>query len=273
MMELELSARTDCGRVRDRNEDVARVVPHLALALVADGMGGHDNGEVASGLVVATVAEYYEQMGAAGGSIAEMQENVLASIRVANSRLSQRRALEASDMGTTLVVAAFGHAHVAVAHVGDSRLYRLRRGSLELLTDDHSLAAKLRGEGYSEREALRWEHILTRSLNGDERSAVDLRVERVELDDIYLLCSDGLWGAVADRRIARILERAESVEDACTRLVRTALVSGGEDNIAVAVVRCAPLFRKLDPRPGAAARAGGFDDAPDIPAARGVSRS
>lgn len=246
MVELELSATTDRGRVRDSNEDVARVLPRLALALVADGMGGHDHGEVASGLIVEAMEESYARIGGAGASAEAMRANVMESIREANSRVRMRRLADTSEMGTTLVAAAFGHAHVAVAHVGDSRVYRLRRAQLEQLTNDHSLAARLRSEGHSEREAQRFEHVLTRSLNGDGRTVIDVRVEPVEPDDVYLLCSDGLWGAVSDDYIARILQLASTAEDACSRLIRAALIGGGDDNIGVAVVRCAPVASARD---------------------------
>lgn len=238
MFELEMSAAADVGMVRENNQDVARVVPRLALALVADGMGGHDQGEIASRLVVDAAEESYERMGAAGQSVDEMAANVLASIRAANLRVLQQRLTEHSEMGTTIVMAAFGHGHVALAHVGDSRLYRLRGGALERLTEDHSLTTKLRSEGHSEEEALRWEHILTRAMTGDLRIEVDVRVERCQREDEYLLCSDGLWGAVPDKTIGRMLQLADSVEDACTRLIRAALLAGGGDNISVAIVRC-----------------------------------
>lgn len=247
MFKLDASAKTDRGMIRETNEDFARVVPRLALALVADGMGGHDHGEIASALAVESFESSYEHLGGAGRSIDDMLANIVAATRAANDQIGERRATLGSEMGTTLVVAAFGHQHIAVAHVGDSRLYRLRGHELEVMTEDHSLGADLRREGRSERVVQEYEHILTRAIDGKPALVVDARATRCEPEDVYLLCSDGLWGILTNAEVVAILGAADSAEDACVRLVRAALDAGAGDNIGVAVIRCVSSVISIDP--------------------------
>lgn len=238
MFQFDACAKTDRGMIRDTNQDAARVSPRLALALVADGMGGHDHGDVASELVVESFVSCYDRLGGAGQSVDEMLANVIASTREVNAELGVQRAETGSEMGTTLVVTAFGHRHVAVAHVGDSRLYRLRGGHLEALTEDHSVAADLSREGKSAGAAREFQHILTRAIDGEPALVVDTCVAECELGDIYLLCSDGLWGEVSEPEIAEILATADTAEDAAADLIRAAWAAGAADNVGLVVIRC-----------------------------------
>lgn len=247
MLRLDVSAKTDRGMVRETNEDAARAVPRLALALVADGMGGHDHGDVASALAVGSFEAAYEQLGGSGRSVDEMLANVIAATHEVNTQMGVRRAETRSQMGTTLVVAAFGHQHVVVAHVGDSRLYRLRGRHLEALTADHSYGADLRREGRSPRMIRKYEHILTRALDGEPALEVDARALPCEIEDVYLLCSDGLWGVVPEAEIVGILAAPGTAEEACASLIRAAWDAGAGDNIGIVVIRCLAPVLLLDP--------------------------
>lgn len=148
-------------------------------------------------------------------------------------------------MGSTLVALVLSHGRAVIANVGDSRCYRLRGRTLELLTQDHSYAEQLRRDGATatpdgRAQAEEFAHVLTRCVNGDEGVTADTRVVPCEPGDIYLLCSDGLWGAADDDVIAGILRAAEDADGACERLVGAAWAGGGHDNIGVAVARLVP---------------------------------
>jgi protein phosphatase len=153
-------------------------------------------------------------------------------------------------MGTTLVAAVFAGASVAIGNVGDSRCYRLRDGSIEILTQDHSFAAQLSRTGVATSRsgriaAMQWAHVLTRCMNGDKNAVPDTLVTRSEPGDVYLLCSDGLWGCASDAVIGGILADAQDAQDACERLIRAAWGGGGLDNIGIAVVRVSPMQLRL----------------------------
>jgi PPM family protein phosphatase len=229
------------------------VVPRLGLALVADGMGGHHHGDIASRTAVDTFEQCFDRLGGVGLTIDETRQRVLRCFREANARVGEHPAArdDRMGMGTTLVATAFAHGQLVVAHVGDSRCYRLRDGWLELLTADHSYAAALRRSGIvdtpaADSAAARWENVLTRAVNGREPLEVDLEIARCKPGDVYLLCSDGLWGAVRADLVALILSTAADAVDACKRLIGAAWAGGGLDNIGVAVVRLMPPVLRLD---------------------------
>jgi PPM family protein phosphatase len=253
VFQLDFAARSDRGLVRKSNQDVARVVPALGLALVADGMGGHAHGDVASRMAADVVEQSLDRLGGAGAHIEETLERLQTAFRDANQQVAEHPegGQGAARMGTTLVTAIFAHGRVVIGNVGDSRCYRLRDGTLKALTEDHSYAAQLRrlGAATTSEEDLelagRWAHVLTRFI-GDEDVAADTRILRCRPDDVYLLCSDGLWGAVPDDEICHLLGAASDADDACERLVGAAWAGGGLDNIAVAVIRLALLQLTLD---------------------------
>lgn len=249
VFDLDFAARTDVGLVRAHNQDVARVVPELGLALVADGMGGHANGDVASRTAVQAFERNFAREVPAGadGTV----DRVEAAFREANRRIAEHPMADASSqMGTTLVAAAFANGRVVVGNVGDSRCYRLHGGKLELLTEDHSYAGELQRGGASPTRAVndaiqRWGHMLTRCLNGNEDVEADARIVPAEPGDVYLLCSDGLWGMASESALRRILESTQSADEACDHLLTAARNGGGQDNIGVAVVRLEPLHARL----------------------------
>jgi PPM family protein phosphatase len=228
MRVADVVARTDTGRKRRRNEDA--YVSRPPLFAVADGIGGARAGEVASSLAAAAVKAARE-----GGS---GRERVTALIQEANSRIYERASEDAdvAGMGTTMTVALVEDSTVTFGHVGDSRAYILREGSLEQLTDDHSLVAELvRGGKLSPEEA---EHhpqrsVITRALGADPDVDVDTFIVEAESGDIFLLCSDGLTDMVGDAEIVEVLKGRKSLDDAATELIKLANKAGGEDNITI----------------------------------------
>jgi PPM family protein phosphatase len=230
MMKLRTVSRTDIGRVRDNNEDAVVSSDHLAA--VADGMGGHPGGEVASAVAVALV-----QAAFTGRSLDELQ----AAVRAANRAIWDRAgaSAELEGMGTTVCAAGLtGDGSLVVANVGDSRACVLRNGSLTQLTDDHSVTAELvrRGE-LSEQEALDHPHrgILTRALGVGPDVELDSAAHPAVEGDRLLVCTDGLSNEVPNDEIASLMAATEDLQATADALVELALSRGGHDNVAVVV--------------------------------------
>src|SRR5215468_5035055 len=226
--------RTDTGRQRRGNEDA--FYARSPLFAVADGMGGAQAGEVASHMAV----EVLEQ-GLPDG-VGSIEERLRARVREANARILE---LAQSDdqlagMGTTLTAAYVGEDDLTVAHVGDSRLYRLRDGELERLTDDHSLVEELVRQGKLTSEEAD-EHpqrsIITRALGAEAGVEADSRTWPARADDVYLICSDGLTSMVPESRVAEVVANAPSLSSAGRTLIDLANDAGGRDNITVVLFR------------------------------------
>ena len=230
---VEQAGRTDVGRQRSANEDSLVVDPPLFA--VADGMGGAKAGEVASAVAVEAVEGATES-----GEPAEAQ---LANIvRQANRRIYDLAVADESrrGMGTTLTLAKVHGDEVSLAHVGDSRAYRLRDGKLEQLTRDHSLVAELERSGQITPEAA--EHhpqrsIITRALGPEPDVEVDTYTLAGREGDVFLICSDGLTSMISDDEVGSILRSGGSLDEAADELVRAANQSGGKDNITVILFR------------------------------------
>jgi PPM family protein phosphatase len=225
----DAAGATDTGHKRRRNEDAYVLEPPLFA--VADGMGGHQAGEVASRLAATALRDDVEPEGG--------EERVEALIRQANSRIWQHSTedVTASGMGTTVTVALVEGDLVAVGHVGDSRAYRVRDGRIEQLTDDHSLAAELERSGKLSAEEARshpQRSVITRALGTEPDVEIDTFTVAGKPGDVYLLCSDGLSSMVDDEGILAVLEaKRGDLEAAARELVQAANRSGGEDNITV----------------------------------------
>lgn len=251
---LEIVGITDVGRARARNEDAIDWDTAIGLAVLADGMGGHNAGDVASALAVASIktemqhllsgqATVQDRDGAESDLAARDAALVAETVRRANRALYEtvQREPRYAGMGTTMVLALFADDLVTISHVGDSRAYRLRRGQLEQLTVDHSLVQELLRNGYlTEEEARVSEHrnVITRALGIDPEVELDIQQHYVELGDIYLLCSDGLSNLLSDEEISTGLGSAgPDMLQAARELVRMANERGGYDNISVILVR------------------------------------
>jgi PPM family protein phosphatase len=225
--------RSDTGRQRRDNEDNAFARPPLFV--VADGMGGAQAGEVASAIAV----EAFEQGLPASGS---PEQRLAATVREANRRIYERAQAdhERAGMGTTLTAAYVDDAALAIAHVGDSRAYLFREGSLERLTQDHSLVEELvRQEKLTPEQAA--EHpqrsIITRALGPEASVEVDTWTYPVRAGDLLLLCSDGLTSMVSEEGVAEILAAPDSLSAAAAALIDAANRAGGRDNITVVLSR------------------------------------
>jgi PPM family protein phosphatase len=230
---LEQAGRTDVGRQRSANEDSLVVRPPLFA--VADGMGGAKAGEVASAVAV-------EAVEAAKDSSEPAEAQLAGIVREANRRIYDLAVADESrrGMGTTLTLAKLHGDEVSLAHVGDSRAYRLRGGQLEQLTRDHSLVAELERSGQITPEAA--EHhpqrsIITRALGPEPDVDVDTYTLSGRDGDLFLLCSDGLTSMISDDEVSSILRSAGSLDEAADELVRAANQSGGKDNITVILFR------------------------------------
>jgi len=228
-MRIEVGATSDIGQVREGNEDSFLVLDPLYA--VADGMGGHRGGEVASNLALQTIERMFT---AQEGTLTEQVEQ--ANRAVFERSQSDR---DVAGMGTTLTAALVQGAQVRLAHVGDSRAYLYRDGELQLLTEDHTLVHKMLMEGeISESEAETHPHrsILTRALGVDGNVQVDEGFVEMRNGDRLLLCTDGLTGMVSDEQIKAVLEESKNPQEAVDRLVRAANRAGGIDNITALVI-------------------------------------
>ncbi|HXV32695.1 MAG TPA: Stp1/IreP family PP2C-type Ser/Thr phosphatase [Gaiellaceae bacterium] len=230
----ESAGRTHPGKVRRRNEDSYVLDPPLFA--VADGMGGAQAGEVASRLTAAAFREFHE------ADELPPEERVQAIIQEANRRIYDRAHADSgfSGMGTTVTAALLLGGRVTIGHVGDSRAYRIRDGTMEQLTDDHSLVGDLMRSGRltaEEADAHPQRSVITRALGTDPEVDVDTVTVDAAPGDLFLLCSDGLTTMVGDDDILGVLAAAPTLDDAARELVRAANTGGGEDNVTVVLFR------------------------------------
>jgi len=242
---LEIACRSHVGLVRNNNEDSYTADGDYGLLVVADGMGGHCSGEVASRIAVEAAAEVLGH--AQQDDAADELDSLLVvgrSAEVANGAIFAEvgRREDLTGMGTTLVAAMFRGDRIYYAHVGDSRLYRLRGGRLRCLTRDHSLVQHLVDEGlFRDRdeanEAGVGDNVLTRCLGQDPNVEVDVGDAPLKPGDLFLCCTDGLCGIVADERLEALMLNEEPLELIAARLEAAALSAGGPDNVTLVLVR------------------------------------
>lgn len=227
---------TDTGLRRDHNEDAFAIAAGLGIAVLADGMGGHNAGEVASELAVGTALTILGQTAGLG-----IRDRLETAVQAANANIRDKAASSARyrDMGTTIVAVLVEGSTLAVAHVGDSRLYRLRRGKLDALTLDHSLQQEYVSKGLYTPEEAREKvarNLLSRALGLADTTEVDIAEHAVQPGDRYLLCSDGLHEMLSDAEISALLGRPQKLAEICAALIELANAHGGHDNITVVVI-------------------------------------
>lgn len=252
MPALSSAVLTHPGLRRDTNEDSVCARPDLGLFVVADGMGGHAAGEVASQLAVETIETFIADTRDADspGSwpfpydtrISLDANRLTAAFRLANRRIAAAAhdADALRGMATTAAAVLAGAGTPVVAHVGDSRVYRLRQGVLTQLTEDHSwVGEQVRAGALSEADAQQhpWRHVVTRALSGADDPAVAVQEVEVRAGDRMLICSDGLSGVVPADRLEEIASRPAPLDTICQALVEAANQAGGPDNITVALVQ------------------------------------
>lgn len=249
---------TDMGRVRNNNEDAIAQDSELGLLVLADGMGGYNAGEIASGIAIATVQDTvrrdYKTLNAgevdadSGYSVeALMLKSAVETAHTTVYQVSQTQP-QCAGMGTTIVAVLLHDDRMSIAYVGDSRLYRYRQKTLDQITRDHSLIEELIARGhYTRDEAAKLvrKNIVTRALGVEPDVAVDIIEDVVEVGDILLLCSDGLTDMLKDEMIGLTLGKyADNLELAAKELVRQALENGGKDNVSVVLARMDSSFAR-----------------------------
>jgi protein phosphatase len=250
-LRIEVAGQTDVGRKRVHNEDSFAIIPEYGLYIVADGMGGHASGEVASKMAIDTLQDFFAatsddpertwpyKMDRAKG----YEENrLITGIKLCNLRIfeSAQRNTKQRGMGTTLVSLFAVEGGYYVAHVGDSRIYRIRGNHIEQLTEDHSLLNDYKKmKRLTEEEIANFPHknVIVRALGMKDTVKVDTRFEQPEEGDMLLLCSDGLCGPVDDRSILDIARSSPDLGTVSQRLIAAANERGGPDNITCIVAR------------------------------------
>jgi protein phosphatase len=252
-MKLLAAALTDPGLVRKNNEDACLADDATGLLVVADGMGGHAAGEVASGLAVDVVREQVA-LGLRTGLFPAVEGSPLhlskrarllhAAVALANEAVfrASRERVERNGMGTTIVALLANGRRISLAHVGDSRAYLFRAGEFRPLTRDHSFVEEQVARGAMTREEAERsdaKNVLTRALGIAATVDVDVSEPLVKGGDVVLLCSDGLSKMVEDKEIARLLDGLSDPVQMCNNLVKLSLDRGGRDNVTVAVGRFA----------------------------------
>jgi len=256
-MKIEYSAKSVVGLVRERNEDAFLCLPEEGLFVVADGMGGHNRGDVASRVCIDAIRDWFKGKTKAGETVyggngiaarhttrkASPRKFLAQSITYANQRVFQasRTVEDLSGMGTT-VVALLVHGGMAfIVNSGDSRAYRLRNKRLCQLTKDHSLVAEyMRLHLLTKKSAkvFPYRNVIVKALGLSGEVSFDMHGFHIRDGDLYLLCSDGLTEMVDDHKLKGLLCRDEDLEVMTDRLVESALEAGGNDNITVVLVRC-----------------------------------
>ena len=248
---LEIVVRTDPGMVRAHNEDAVFANPTQGFVILADGMGGYNAGEVASGMATMLLSDELEtafavtspyELDKKSGQLFARQ-CLLDKVALTNSAIynAAESQPQYAGMGTTLVAAVFYDNQVTIAHIGDSRLYRLRGDEFSVLTRDHSLLQEQIDSGMISVEEARFsqnKNLVTRALGVDPEVEAELHDYSVQPDDIYLLCSDGLNDMVEDEEIQLTMQMlAANLELAATQLIQMANDNGGRDNVSVILVK------------------------------------
>jgi PPM family protein phosphatase len=243
---------SDVGLQREHNEDSFIVLKEYDLFVVADGMGGHRAGDVASRLATETISEFFrstEREDATwpfhfDANLSDDENRLLTGIRVANRQIYERstRSRDHHGMGTTVVGAMFSpkRKRMYIGHVGDSRCYRVREGTIFQLTRDHSLVNDYllaMPDMSEEQKAELPKNVITRALGMQDNVVVDIQNDDPQPGDVYLLCSDGLSGMVTDEEMCELATKHKDLRALCKSLIRQANEAGGEDNITAIVVR------------------------------------
>ena len=249
---------SDMGRVRNNNEDAVAEDPDIGLLVLADGMGGYNAGEIASGIAIATVLDVARRQWKdikrgevdpdSGYSVeALMLKDAVETAHTTIYHVSQSQP-QCAGMGTTVVSCLLHDDRMSIAYVGDSRLYRYRERTLEQITRDHSLIEELIARGhYTRDEAAKLvrKNIVTRALGVEPEVSVDIIEDTVEVGDIILICSDGLTDMISDETIGLTLGKyADNIELAAKELIHLANEGGGKDNVSVVLARADSSFAR-----------------------------
>lgn len=252
MMQYQFYALSDPGRVRANNEDALAFHADTAVAVLADGMGGYNAGEVASSMTVNLVLSELTRWRADPATKPSLLQAVHAlEMSAAQANLSVLNAAlfnpQYAGMGTTLVVGLFLGATLVLGHVGDSRCYRWRAGTLTQLTRDHSMLQEQVDAGLitpAQAAVMPGKNLLTRALGVEDSLQIEVHVHPVQAGDLYLMCSDGLTDMVNDSQLAQVLASPSSLAQMAAELVMRANVRGGRDNISVLLTQAGAADEK-----------------------------
>jgi protein phosphatase len=252
-MKIRYAAKTDVGMKRTHNEDYFSLIEDEQLFIVADGMGGHAMGEVASKMAADTLGEFYQRTKDEDATwpykmdrqLSYVENRLVCGIKLANWRIYEAATKDprCKGMGTTLVSCLVNGDKVYFAHVGDSRGYRIRHGEIKQMTRDHSLLEdyKEAKPDMSEDEQKNFPHknVITRALGMRDTVQVDIKHDSIEDGDTFLLCCDGLSGMIDDKRMLELVSTSNGdLEKAVATLVDQANRNGGVDNITVILLQC-----------------------------------
>jgi PPM family protein phosphatase len=245
MLSFKFVSGSHPGMARENNEDSVAVDEVTQLAVLADGMGGYNAGEVASGMATTFIKSEMSRWLAQAGKQANAKDVRRAlEICVDNANRSIFNAANSNPhyvgMGTTLVVGVFQDNRLMLGHIGDSRCYRLRGNEFQQITKDHSLLQEQLDAGLitpEQAEQSTNKNLVTRALGVEDTVQTEVNEHRIDDNDTFLLCSDGLSDMVGDQQIAQILANAPSMEVACQQLIDAANEAGGRDNISVLMVK------------------------------------
>lgn len=239
---FKMAAMTDTGRRRARNEDSVRVLPEHGIAVLADGMGGHQAGDVASQMTVEIIcSEICAKLEQQGPQYIVTDEDLRAAVNLANNRVYADSQInsEHHGMGSTAVVMSLNGDEMICAHVGDSRLYHIRNSDIQQVTTDHTLAQHYVELGVmSSTEAANWHgrNMLMRGLGIEESTEADINRKSLAGGDVLIACSDGLTDVLDDSEIMHIATTPATAEATANKLIAAANNGGGPDNITVVVV-------------------------------------
>jgi protein phosphatase len=254
-MRVIAAGRSDVGLQREHNEDSYCLLEQHGLFLVADGMGGHRAGDVASRMATETVAAFFNTTAREDATwpfhydpnLSAEENRLVTGIKVANKSIyeASARNREHHGMGTTVVGILFAPSakRIYVGHVGDSRCYRVRSSKIEQLTQDHSLLndyLRAMPDLTEEQKDELPRNVITRALGMTESVQVDISADEPEAGDVYILCSDGLSGMITDDEIREVVVNAATPEEAAEKLVALANDHGGEDNVTAVVAKVVP---------------------------------
>jgi protein phosphatase len=251
-MRIRYAAKTDPGLKRSHNEDFFSLIEDEQVFLVADGMGGHACGEVASKMAADVIREFFDRSRDEESTwpykmdkqLSYLENRMVVAIKAANQRIYEASShdIKLKGMGTTVVLAQVTGDQFYIAHVGDSRCYRIRGQEVSQLTRDHSLLEDYKDArpDMTDEEEKRFPHknVITRALGMKETVQVDVRCDDITEGDMFVLCSDGLSGMVNDKLIGEAVKSAGDLEAAVSSLVEEANKAGGTDNITVLALEC-----------------------------------
>jgi serine/threonine protein phosphatase PrpC len=247
---VRFAGKTDIGLVRAHNEDALLIPREMALAVVSDGMGGHAAGDVASRITVETIDQHYRETARSGPqtwpfklpSLEIEKQRMSVAIQMANSNIFETAAADGAKkgMGCTVDAIYFNQGRFFIGHVGDSRVYRIREGRIQMLTEDHSLLNDyLRMKELSGDEGVHFpqKNVVVRALGLADQVNVDVIADAFKVGDVFLLCSDGLSGMLDDKALLDIITARDSLDTSCNELIKSANDAGGNDNITAILIR------------------------------------